>query len=104
MADKRFTTDTNEFEWDENKNQSNQQKHNISFEEATEAFDDQNSVILIGNVTEENNSNRWLRISKIINAFISVVYTMRKSVIRIISARPASKKERKEYINQTNNE
>jgi len=31
------------FSWDENKAQSNLQKHNISFEEAKTAFDDENA-------------------------------------------------------------
>ncbi|MBX2927520.1 MAG: BrnT family toxin [Saprospiraceae bacterium] len=33
-----------EFEWDENKNKSNQLKHGISFEEATQIFDDEKRV------------------------------------------------------------
>ncbi len=33
-----------EFEWDENKNKSNQLKHGISFEEATKIFEDEKRV------------------------------------------------------------
>ena len=33
-----------EFEWDENKNKSNREKHSISFEKAKEAFQDENAV------------------------------------------------------------
>ena len=34
------------FEWDKNKNEINIRKHNVSFEEAQEAFFDKNRVIL----------------------------------------------------------
>lgn len=35
------------FEWDENKNKSNQQKHGIPFEEAKEVFDDDAAIDLL---------------------------------------------------------
>jgi len=33
------------FEWDENKNQTNQRKHHISFEEAQTVFYDENALL-----------------------------------------------------------
>ena len=36
--------DTIKFEWDENKNQTNQKKHGISFEEAKEVFFDDDAI------------------------------------------------------------
>ena len=37
--------DTLKFEWDENKNQTNQKKHGISFEEAKEVFFDDDAIL-----------------------------------------------------------
>lgn len=84
------------FEWDENKNKSNRAKHSISFEKAKEVFEDENAVEFRGNSSTE------LRVRRIGKTFskilIAVVYTIRSAVIRIISARQASKKETKAYL------
>ena len=42
-----------EFEWDENKNKSNREKHSISFEKAKEAFQDENAVEFRGDSSTE---------------------------------------------------
>jgi len=84
------------FEWDEHKNQSNKIKHSISFEKAKEVFEDDNAIEFRGNSTSEL---RILRIGKTLSKIlIAVVYTMRSTAIRIISARSASKKETKSYL------
>ena len=84
------------FEWDENKNQSNRQKHSISFDKAKEVFEDENAIEFQANSTTEL---RILRIGKTLSKIlIAVVYTMRTKVIRIISARASSKKETKSYL------
>ena len=84
------------YEWDENKNKSNQQKHSISFEKAKEVFEDQNAVEFRGNSSTEF---RIMRIGKTLSKIlIAVVYTLRSVSIRIISARQASKEETKSYL------
>jgi uncharacterized DUF497 family protein len=84
------------YEWDENKNKSNQQKHSISFEKAKEVFEDQNAVEFRGNSSTEF---RIMRIGKTLSKIlIAVVYTLRSVSIRIISARQASKEETKAYL------
>lgn len=84
------------YEWDENKNKSNQQKHSISFEKAKEVFEDQNAVEFRGNSSTEF---RILRIGKTLSKIlIAVVYSLRSVSIRIISARQASKEETKSYL------
>ncbi|WP_353483990.1 BrnT family toxin [Haliscomenobacter sp.] len=84
------------YEWDENKNKSNQQKHSISFERAKEVFEDQNAVEFRGNSSTEF---RIMRIGKTLSKIlIAVVYTLRSVSIRIISARQASKEETKSYL------
>ena len=85
-----------EFEWDENKNKSNREKHSISFEKAKEVFQDENAVEFRGDSSTEL---RIMRIGKTFSKIlIAVVYTIRSAVIRIISARQASKKETKAYL------
>jgi hypothetical protein len=85
-----------QYEWDENENKSNQQKHSISFEKAKEVFEDQNAVEFRGNSSTEF---RIMRIGKTLSKIlIAVVYTLRSVSIRIISARQASKEETKSYL------
>lgn len=84
------------FEWDENKNKANQQKHSLSFEKAKEAFQDENAVEYRGDSSTEL---RILRIGKTFGRIIvAVVYTIRSAAIRIISVRQASKKETRAYL------
>ncbi|MGI0480925.1 BrnT family toxin [Geminocystis sp. CENA526] len=90
------------FEWDINKNISNQQKHGITFEEAQSIFDDLSAIIFEDDRFAYGES-RFIIIGQIyletINKYILgiVVYTERADKIRIISARKASKQERKLY-------
>ncbi|AFZ44920.1 protein of unknown function DUF497 [Halothece sp. PCC 7418] len=84
------------FEWDENKNQQNLKKHKISFEEAVEIFDG----IVFTAIDERYNYGETREIS--IGAIqgvviITVVHTERNGNIRIISARKATPKERRQY-------
>ena len=84
------------FEWDENKNERNKKKHNVSFEEASSIFDDKNSLEQGAIIRDEK---RIIRVGKTATKLILlIVYTFRKAVIRIISARQASRSERNAYI------
>ena len=88
------------FEWDSRKEESNFRKHGISFEIACEAFLDPLVISL-----EDNVANDELR-EKIIGMttdwrFLYVVYLWKvDDILRIISARHATKKERIFYENQ----
>jgi uncharacterized DUF497 family protein len=90
------------FEWDNNKNLSNIEKHGISFEEAKSIFSD-SFAIINEDKRFEYGETRFVIIGKIyldmINKHIisTVVCTKREDKIRIISARKASRKERKLY-------
>ena len=88
-----------EFEWDENKNKSNQLKHGISFEEATKIFDDEKRVDY-QDLRKDYGEERWKTIGQILGIIFSVTYTLRATVIRLISARRAGQKERDLYENQ----
>ena len=88
-----------EFEWDDNKNKSNQLKHGISFEEATQIFDDDKRVEY-QDFRQDYGEDRWKIIGQILGIIFSVTYTLRAAAVRLISARRASQKERDLYENQ----
>ncbi len=83
------------FDWDDNKNKSNQEKHKIAFEDATDVFNDKNRLEY---VSDRQGETRYLTVGKAFQAIISVVYTVRDLIIRIISARRASPDERRAYL------
>lgn len=85
------------FEWDDKKAKSNFIKHNISFEEASTAFEDDLSIT-IEDPLHSDNENRLILIGKSINNKTLVVIHLEKTdSIRIISARKATTKEFKFY-------
>ncbi len=87
------------FEWDTNKAKTNFGKHGISFEEAATLFADENSIT-IDDPVHSLNEKRSITIGLTFKRKLLVaVHTERNSKIRIISARSASRKEKKQYGN-----
>ena len=87
------------FEWDEKKNKENIKKHKISFDVAKEVFYDDNAI-LFDDPEHSIDEDRFLIIGIIQNLNIYVVshcYRETEGIIRIISARKATKKERESY-------
>ena len=87
------------FEWDENKNQINKKKHGISFEEAETVFYDENALI-IDDPEHSIEEERFIILGLSSKANLLVVcHCCRESetVIRIISARKATKTESRQY-------
>jgi uncharacterized DUF497 family protein len=87
------------FEWDDRKAQQNEQKHGISFEEAQTAFYDENAR-LTPDPEHSQNENRYvlLGMSAVLRVLIVChVYRQNDEIIRIISARKATKREREQY-------
>ena len=85
------------FEWDENKQQQNQQKHKISFEEATTVWTDPLALIAPDPTHSVTEKREWIIGQSYESRVLVVVFTIREETIRIISARPASKSEKKKY-------
>lgn len=84
------------FEWDSAKDQSNIAKHGISFRRASAIFD--SFHLLLEDDRYDYGERRDIAIGMIEGvAVIVVVHTGRSNRIRIISARPANRKERKRY-------
>ena len=73
------------FEWDENKNAINKRKHAISFEEAQTVFYDEEALVIDDPDTRAN------------LLVVCHCYRQSETVIRIISARKATKNEARQY-------
>jgi hypothetical protein len=87
------------FTWDESKNRSNQQKHNVSFEEAQTVFYDASAMEFYDSA-HSRKEDRFLLLGQSFSFKTLMVchcYREEEGVIRIISARKATPKERKKY-------
>jgi len=87
------------FEWDNNKNRINQQKHGISFEEAETVFYD-GYARLTGDPDHSDGEERFVLLGMSRKSRVLIVchcYRENDDVIRIISARKAVAKEHKQY-------
>ena len=87
------------FEWDENKNKSNIKKHGVSFEDARGVFYDSHARIF-SDPDSLVKEDRFLLLGISISLKLLIVchcYREKDEVIRIISARKATKKESTYY-------
>jgi uncharacterized DUF497 family protein len=76
-----------DYQWDPNKAKSNLKKHGVRFADAVSVFED-----------EHESENRFITIGRdILLRILVVVYTFRGHIIRIISARKTTARERKIY-------
>ena len=85
-----------EFEWDDRKNAANERKHGISFEDAKAVFQDPARVGWV-NSDPDDVEERFIVVGQSGWKIMSVVYTMRGNITRLISARKASRREQREY-------
>ncbi len=87
------------FEWDESKNQTNRKKHGIWFEEAEQVFNDTEAIMFFDERHSQDEDRFILLGVSGSTRILVVVYCERHNgkVIRIISARKATKKEVKRY-------
>ena len=88
------------FDWDENKNRINQEKHGISFEEASTVFFDERAI-LFDDPVHSVDEDRFLLLGMSETAKVCIVchcYRESDTVIRIISARLATRKEEERYV------
>ena len=86
-----------EFEWDDDKAESNERKQNVSFPEAQTVFADRLS--LTGYDPDYSDvEDRYITMGTSLEGRLLVVsHTDRENRVRIISAREASRRERKDY-------
>jgi uncharacterized DUF497 family protein len=90
------------FEWDPEKALSNFRKHDLSFEEAATAFGDLASISIVDPDHSET-EQRWILLGMSTQGkLLVVVHTERRDNIRIISARRATRRERRTYESKRN--
>jgi uncharacterized DUF497 family protein len=86
------------FEWDRDKAETNLAKHGVSFEEASTVFGDPLALIFDDADHSERESREIIIGHSIFRRLLIVSFLERlRDVIRIISAREATRKERKDY-------
>ena len=73
-----------EFEWDENKNQSNIQKHGLGFDLAEQLFSEPD-IVIVQDLRFEYGEERWQAAGLSNGIFVVCVFTKRNQRIRIIS-------------------
>jgi uncharacterized protein len=94
------------FTWDIVKAITNFEKHGVSFEEAATVFGDGNGLDW-DDLAHSSQERRFKRLGQSVSdRLLLVVYTVRgvkyeKETFRIISARPASRRERQAYTRRT---
>jgi len=89
-----------EFEWDQEKAESNLRKHGVSFEEASTIFKDTLSRTICDPLHSSFREQRFVTIGlNGRNQLLVVVHCDRGKKIRIISARRAARRERQNYEN-----
>jgi uncharacterized DUF497 family protein len=87
------------FEWDPVKARTNQRKHGIAFEDAMYVFEDPNALFEQDRI-DESGELRWLALGMAGGVAVLVVaHAVREEgeVVRLISARRATRKERVRY-------
>ncbi len=84
------------FEWDEGNSRKNEQKHGVTDREAEEIFF--NKPLVIGRSPKGEPEIRYAALGKTYGSrLLAVVFTIRSKRIRVISARPMSRREREFY-------
>ena len=86
------------FEWDEEKDRLNREKHGVSFETAAYVFQDE-SYIEMYDFEHSIDEDRYIAIG-MVGDVLFVVFTERGEAVRLISARLATARERRLYYDQ----
>ena len=87
------------FRWDPSKNERNKEKHGVSFEEAQTAFFDESAMEFF-DMEHSGEEDRFLLLGRSFSLRTLMVchcYRDEDSIIRILSARKATTKERNTY-------
>lgn len=91
------------FEWDPKKDETNRMKHGIAFETAQLVFGDP-LALSVPDSRHSEGEERWITVGQAGSLLVVIVVhtyrdTEKEEVIRFISARKATPKERKQYMN-----
>lgn len=86
-----------EFEWDDAKAASNLAKHGVSFEEALTVFDDPLAAIFDDEAHSLGEIREIIIGRSDLDRLVLVAFTDRDDLVRLISARLATRREREDY-------
>lgn len=89
-----------QFEWDPSKNDTNQKKHKVSFEEAKTVFYDEDAIMFDDPDHSDDEEERFLILGFSSKARILLVchcFRAQDRIIRIITARKATTEEKMTY-------
>ncbi len=85
------------FEWDEHNAEKNQQRHHVMPSECEEIFFNR-PLVVADDVRHSEKENRFYALGHTDSGrMLFVVFTIRRNLIRVISARDMNRKERKVY-------
>jgi uncharacterized DUF497 family protein len=85
------------YEWDPAKAHANATKHGVQFSDAVSALEDDRALTQRDPTSEDE--ERWITIGRdMLGRVIVVIYTWRFDRARLISARLATRGERKQYL------
>ncbi len=84
------------YEWDENKNITNQQKHGLNFSDAHEVFEGE--TFTFEDIRFDYEEQRFVTMGLFRGDVVVIIHTETKTEIRIISMRKAVKNEQKLYF------
>jgi uncharacterized DUF497 family protein len=88
-----------QFQWNKSKAKDNYAKHGVSFEFAKKVFEDPFAVEFLDD-RQDYDEERMVIIGAVESHILFVAYTERKEVIRIISARRATRHEQEIYLEE----
>ena len=88
-----------EYEWDEQNNLLNIEKHGLSFELAAEVFTE--THLTRQNARFDYGEDRYLTTGSLKERIVTVAHTLRNEAIRIVSMRKANEREQKIYLQKT---
>lgn len=91
---------TTAFEWDQGNVSKSYKKHGVTIQETEKLFLDED-LLLLEDIKHSQKEARFIAIGKTRNEILFAAFALRQNKIRVISARPASKKERKQYEEKT---
>ena len=86
-----------QFDWDEDKARSNAQKHGVLFTEASSVFSDPLAAIFLDEAHSSEERREIMVGHSVQGRLLVISFTERDDLIRIISAREATRRERRDY-------
>lgn len=85
------------FEWDDGNIEKSWSKHGVSPSECEQVFFNQ-PLVVVDDEKHSKHQKRWYALGRTeSDRYLFVVFTLRRKLIRVISARDMSKKERRIY-------